>query len=71
LINFKIARAVPCLPRPQRFLAACYVLQLLARCRAEPKLACHKRAHASQTHCGVALKFHKIARSAFKSAEFK
>ena len=61
------------MPRPQRFLVAHYAttLQLLARCRAEPKLACHKRARTSQIHYDAALKFHKIARAAFKSTEFK
>jgi hypothetical protein len=73
LINFKTARAAPCLPRPQRFLVAYYAttLQLLVSCRTAPELAYRKRARTSQIHYDVALKFHKIARAAFKSAEFK
>ena len=50
-------------------------LETPARCNypllAAPELAYRKRAHASQTHYGTALKFCKIARAAFKSAEFK
>ena len=70
LINFKIARAVSCLPRPQRFLVAYYAATTRSLSD-EPELAYRKRAGTSQIHYNAALKFCKIARAAFKSAEFK